>query len=184
VFRCRISDSTCERVYLTGRDAEEFTIFNTEAPSLTNFIMPTGDSDWFDIQFKPNLAKQNSMVREAQLVVISDHPGSDSMDIIYFKGIVHTLGVTKQAHDDDFSFTINSISLNTALVAFSIDKSKKLTFAVYDMLGREVASVKESIYPRGENSIAIRIGNVPNGVYILRITDGALVKSMSFRVVK
>jgi hypothetical protein len=80
--------------------------------------------------------------------------------------------------------TPNPLTGDIVNVSFSSKSDEKLIFAVYDMLGREVASVKENIYPRGENSIPIQIGNVPNGVYILRITDGALVKSMSFRVVK
>jgi len=46
-----------KRVYLIGRDVAEFSILNTEAPSLSSFILQSGDLDWFDIAFTPEISK-------------------------------------------------------------------------------------------------------------------------------
>ena len=69
-------------------------------------------------------------------------------------------------------------------VSFALLQEKKLSFVVYDVLGREVAVLDQKVYSAGKNSLAIPIGDVAAGMYILRVSDGASTKSISFRVVR
>ncbi len=69
-------------------------------------------------------------------------------------------------------------------VSFTSLEEMKLSFAVYDMLGREVAVIRERVYSSGKNALPIAIGDVSAGMYILRVSDGVSTKSISFRVLK
>ncbi|HEY6170700.1 MAG TPA: T9SS type A sorting domain-containing protein [Candidatus Kapabacteria bacterium] len=185
LFNPKPNDPTLiKRVYLTGKDAAEFSILNTEAPSLSNFILQSGDSDWFDIAFTPDPLKPKHAVREAQLVSICDYFGSDSIDVIYFRGILQTQSVKYDLPLEDILLTPNPLTGDIVNVLFTSLEEKKLSFAVYDMLGREVAVMREKVYFAGKNSLPIAIGDVAAGVYILRVSDGVLTKSISFRVVR
>lgn len=179
-----IDPALIKRVYLAGKDAAEFSIVNTEAPSLSNFILPSGDSDWFDILFTPDLTKPTNAVREAQLVSVCDASTSDSVDIIYFTGIVQTQGLRNVQMLEGISISPNPLTVNIVNVSFALREEKKLSFAVYDMLGREVTVLREKIYSAGKNSLPIAIGDVAAGVYILRVSDDASTKCISIRVVK
>jgi hypothetical protein len=170
-------------VSISGPDASEFSISKTQlGMPPTNLELTPFDSIYVDVTFKADLTRPLGYIRHAYLdaKVATDLMVTSTIwgKVDSAASIVHELPIR------DMLITPNPLTGDIVNVSFSSKSDEKLIFAVYDMLGREVASVKENIYPRGENSIPIQIGNVPNGVYILRITDGALVKSMSFRVVK
>jgi hypothetical protein len=67
---------------------------------------------------------------------------------------------------------------------FGLREPKELGFAVYDMLGREVLSVPASYFAKGKQRVMLPVLKLAEGGYILRVSDGVLTKSISFRMVK
>jgi hypothetical protein len=78
----------------------------------------------------------------------------------------------------------NPSSGGDIMLTFGFKKSSKLSFVVYDVLGKEVVSLPMSYFERGNQRVMIPIANLREGSYILRVSDGVLMKSLSFRVVK
>jgi hypothetical protein len=69
-------------------------------------------------------------------------------------------------------------------VNFGLDKPSDLSFAVYDMLGREVMRVPDTHYTEGNQSVVLDARKLSEGSYILQVTDGSASKSISFKVMK
>lgn len=69
-------------------------------------------------------------------------------------------------------------------VSFTLDKPAKTGVEVYDMLGNLVISVKERDYSAGQNLIRVSSDNLPNGMYLLRLTIGNQVISRKISIIK
>jgi len=48
-----------------------------------------------------------------------------------------------------------------------------IKLAVYDVMGREVASVAEGEFAAGEHELGFNANDLPAGTYILKLTAGA-----------
>jgi hypothetical protein len=59
------------------------------------------------------------------------------------------------------------------LVPFSLPTLTSIKLAVYDVMGREVASVAEGEFAAGEHELGFRANDLPAGTYILKLTAGA-----------
>jgi len=101
-----------------------------------------------------------------------------------FGSVDTTQSSVRELRIADFLITPNPLTGDVVNLSFTSLKEEKFSFAVYDVLGREVAVLGEKVYSAGKNSLPIAIGNVASGIYILRVSDGVLTKSLSFRVVK
>ncbi len=68
----------------------------------------------------------------------------------------------------------------TTTIAFSVAQSGMTTLKVYDLLGREVATLIEDVVPMGTYSIVFEADRLPSGTYFYVLTSGPtrMVKKM------
>ncbi len=95
-----------------------------------------------------------------------------------------TLSVTGDLPLEALMLSPNPSLGGDVTVSFSVEKPSKLSFAVYDVLGKEVVSLPISYFDNGKERMIIPTSKLREGSYILRVSDGVLMKSLSFRVVK
>ncbi|MEL6769728.1 MAG: PA domain-containing protein [Bacteroidota bacterium] len=60
----------------------------------------------------------------------------------------------------------------TTQIGFTIPQTEEVSIAVYDMLGREVATLAKAAYPAGSHQVTFDAANLPSGVYVYRMTAG------------
>lgn len=169
-------------IYIVGPDAPEFYISKTQIGGTTNLELTPFDSIYVDVTFKADLASGLKRIRRAWLVAQITSDLSIRMDL--YGKVDSSQTSVKELPIADLLITPNPLTGDVVNVSFSSREEKKLSFAVYDMLGREVAVLGERVYSAGKNSLPIAIGDVSAGGYILRVSDGSSTKSISFRVVK
>jgi hypothetical protein len=63
-------------------------------------------------------------------------------------------------------------------------RERRTTLAVYDMLGRQVAVLVDEKKPAGSYEVVFRAGDLPTGVYVVRLTAGAAVESRRMLLLK
>lgn len=66
-------------------------------------------------------------------------------------------------------------------ISFYLPKSTQVKLSVYDILGRKVASIVESLLPAGSHDFSIKTSEWSSGVYIYRLqtSEGVLSKQMT-----
>ena len=77
----------------------------------------------------------------------------------------------------------NPFNPSTA-ISFQLSAVSRVTLKVYDMLGKEVATMIEREMPAGMHSVAWSAGNLPSGVYIYRLVAGGYVESRTMQLLK
>lgn len=60
-------------------------------------------------------------------------------------------------------------------VVFSLADATHVQLTVHDILGRAVATLLSEVSPRGEHTVVFEAGNLPSGIYILRMQAGEFV---------
>ncbi len=70
----------------------------------------------------------------------------------------------------------NPFRSNTTL-SYTISRPAFVTFAIYDLLGRKVASLVNSTKAEGTHHVPWDAQNLPNGMYLSRLEVGQVVKS-------
>jgi hypothetical protein len=170
------------KIYIEGPDAPEFSISKTQIGGTTNLELTPFDSIYVDVTFKADLASGWKRIRHARLVAQISSDLTIHMDL--YGKVDSAQTSVRELPIADFLITPNPLNGDVVSVSFTSLDQKKLSFAIYDMLGREVAVVREKVYFGGKNTLTVPIGDVAAGVYILRVTDGILTRSISFRVVR
>jgi hypothetical protein len=64
-----------------------------------------------------------------------------------------------------------------AALGFSLEETSEVRFALYDMLGREVAKMDAGRLEAGPHRLPFEVSALPGGVYVWRLTAGARVES-------
>lgn len=170
------------KLYIEGPDAPEFYISKTQIGGIVNLELTPFDSIYVDVTFKADLSRGWKYVRRAWLVAQITTDLVIRMDL--YGKVDSTQTSVRELPVADFLITPNPLKGDVVSVSFTSLDEKKLSFAVYDVLGREVAVIREKVYSSGKNALPIAIGEVAAGMYILRVSDGLLTKSLSFRVVR
>ena len=69
----------------------------------------------------------------------------------------------------------------TTVIPFISDGSY-IEIRVYDTVGREITTLAEGFYPRGEHQVIFNASGLPAGRYFYRLTNGGTqqVKSMTY----
>lgn len=171
-----------EKIYIEGPDAPEFYISKTQIGGTTNLELTPFDSIYVDVTFKADLTSGWKRIRRAWLVAQISSGLSIKMDL--YGKVDSTQTSVRELPVADFLITPNPLIGDVVSVSFTSLTEKKLSFAVYDMLGRQVAVLREKVYSGGKNTLSVAIGDVAAGMYILRVSDGVSTKSISFRVMK
>jgi len=72
----------------------------------------------------------------------------------------------------------------TTTVSFAISHSSFVTLRVYDVLGREVATLLNGEQTAGYKSVRWNAANVPSGIYFYRITAGTFTQTKKLLLLK
>jgi aminopeptidase N len=70
------------------------------------------------------------------------------------------------------------------VIRFSVPARANTKLAVFDLLGKEVATLMEGMKDAGRYEVVWDAGQMPSGVYVYRLQSGALVQSRKMTVVK
>jgi hypothetical protein len=60
----------------------------------------------------------------------------------------------------------------TTSIGFTLDEAANVDLRVYDLMGREVATLARGEYASGEHHVTFDAGNLPSGIYFSRLTSG------------
>jgi len=61
---------------------------------------------------------------------------------------------------------------STTRIAYDLPIGGNMSLTVYDLSGREVARLVDSVQPAGRHSVVWKAGDVPAGVYLVKMTGG------------
>ena len=68
----------------------------------------------------------------------------------------------------------------TTSIAFSLPESAQVSLAVYDVLGRRVATLVNGRLQAGQHSVQFEASSLPSGMYLYRLTTptGSMTQKM------
>jgi hypothetical protein len=69
-------------------------------------------------------------------------------------------------------------------IAFSLPSQLDVTLEVFDVLGRKVATLARGIHPAGSHEVEFDASRLTTGLYIYRLTGGALSVTRKMMLVK
>ncbi len=72
----------------------------------------------------------------------------------------------------------------TTIIRFSLPKRQLVTLKVYDILGREVATLVDGELSAGEQSVQFNAERLPSGIYFYRLSSGTFVRQKKMEVLK
>lgn len=72
----------------------------------------------------------------------------------------------------------------TTHLVFTLDKSQKVFFKIYDLLGRQVAEIFPEIYNSGEHEVKFDASNLSSGVYFYQIIGENFKESDKFTLIE
>jgi len=166
-------------VYFSGTDTSDFHIMGNQLgfSPVQNFNLNPNDSVWVDVMFRPDLTKPYS-IRQADLVA-SGNVEKDK--VIHFTGTILAKNDVKTPMQI-LSFTIrpNPASGNSVIVSFP-EQITNGTITIFDVLGREVYFTP---IPQGASQVHIPLGNIPNGIYYIRLQSENTTVTQKLEVLK
>jgi hypothetical protein len=71
-----------------------------------------------------------------------------------------------------------------ATVRYALPQREKITIRVYDVLGRQVATVKRGPADPGRKQLQLDTSDLTSGTYFLRLTAGETTRTRKLTVVK
>jgi len=147
-------------------------------------VIPAGGLVKLYICYHPTTLGEHS----AELVLQTDIPApytTKIKNVIKLKGTgTSSTKVIEELQLGELRIHPNPTLGEDITASFGLAEPRELRFAVYDMLGREVLSITPSYFAKGKQSVMLPVSKLGEGGYILRVSDGVLTKSISFRVVK
>jgi len=122
---------------------------------------------------------------------ISINKPSYAPTVIYFAYKYYIAAVTS-VYQSDFSipsqFQLFQNYPNpfnpTTTIRFSLPQRSHVTLKVFDVLGREVATLVNGELNAGEHSVVYNVKNLPSGVYFYRLTTPTFSQTKSMEVIK
>ena len=69
-------------------------------------------------------------------------------------------------------------------ITFNLDKSSQVGVEVIDIMGKTVYTIRERDFSEGQNNIRVASNDLPNGMYILKLTIGNQVITRKISVIK
>lgn len=109
-------------------------------------------------------------LRIETLASVTGVGGSKAIDIVQGKFALY------QSYPNPFN--------PTTTIQFSIPHREHLTLKVFDMLGREVATLVNGELDSGEHSVVFGAKDLPSGVYFYRLQAGSFVEQRKMVIIK
>jgi hypothetical protein len=72
----------------------------------------------------------------------------------------------------------------TAAVRFTLAEASDVTVKVYDVLGREVATLHDGALEAGTHNAVFEAGTLPSGTYVYRVVAGSAVTTGRMQLVR
>ncbi len=72
----------------------------------------------------------------------------------------------------------------TTIIGFAIERSAFVSLKVYDLLGREVATLVEEVRQPGAHQIVFRADGLPSGMYFYRLRSGSFAETKKMVVMR
>lgn len=69
-------------------------------------------------------------------------------------------------------------------IRFSLNRSEQVTLKVYDLRGKEVATLLDENLPMGEHGAVFDAGSLPSGVYVYRLTTSSFSQARKAMLLK
>jgi hypothetical protein len=171
-----------DNIFIDGPNDREFFIHSTQRPLEGGIVIDPGDSVWIDIGFYPDRDIPDYLERQAFLKTAQSSNPSDT-NTLRLIGHVNSLSVGQEL-EKAVCFYPNPVMGSSSRLMLSIKTAATYSFAIIDVLGNEIFTIPSTFCDVGEQIIDIPTSKLPEGAYILRVSDGVLTKSINFRVVK
>jgi hypothetical protein len=72
----------------------------------------------------------------------------------------------------------------TTIIGFALPKQSLVTLKLFDMLGREVATLINGELPVGEHKVSFEATGLPSGIYIYQLQAGSFLQQRKMAVMK
>ena len=112
--------------------------------------------------------------------------GTIYLDDIQVNGIV--TGIGENLADVPSSFTLDQNYPNpfnpTTVISFQLKKAARVSLRVYDVLGREVATLVNEREDVGSHAVTFNGDNLSSGVYFYRLEAGSYIATKKMLLVK
>ena len=72
----------------------------------------------------------------------------------------------------------------TTVISYQLPVASYVTLKVYDMLGREVATLMNGAQDAGYKSVEFSAANLPSGIYTYKLTAGTFVEVKKMLMIK
>lgn len=158
-------------------DSLSYRIINDELAYLpldnARFPLFPGQSIWIDVLFTPDTANKN--VRYASLAAKLDD--GQSPPTVHMIGYIGKLGVTKVYDDLDIEIAPNPVGSSSFRLCTVSTFPPHATVTIVDPLGRTRMTL-----PLSGHSATIKLGDLENGIYFIRISDGNKLSTKLLRV--
>lgn len=122
-------------------------------------------------------------------VAIDNTSGPDSfIEMDNFRLTRSTATATEEAEDVPSLFTLDQNYPNpfnpVTTIAYALPVPEHVTVQVFDMLGREVATLVDARQPAGRQEVQFDAGTLPSGVYVYQLRAGAFTAVKMLTVLK
>ena len=99
-----------------------------------------------------------------------------------------SFALTGVASEEMAGFGLSSAQPNPvasqATIRFSLDEAGPTRLSVYDMLGREVLRLVDGTMGEGPQAVRLDAGELPSGVYMLRLEAGGRSRTQTVTVAR
>lgn len=135
----------------------------------TNCLIMTANPQTSDV----GIHSMQIMLKTSVKVGIVPTPITQKDTIKYFQIVVHPAAGISVGDARNF-FALKNIPnpfANTTDVYFNAPKAETYSFLVYNILG-ETVFTEEIMAAQGPNKYTLHVGNLPDGIYIYKLTNG------------
>jgi len=103
-------------------------------------------------------------------------------------GAARFTAVATSPAESPTSFTLsqnypNPFNPSTTL-AFTLHQEQHITLQVYSITGQRIATLLDGVMPRGEHRVAFHARGLASGMYVARLTSGAMSRAVSMLLVR